>query len=326
MGKGSIRQQLGSVGRLVKRQLVFYEKLRERTDKMHLGDDDAVRSAVDRAWEALYGLNLAIECRPAPETGDAHFGSMLPMEVCSECAKGIPPKQTAHVFDDRCLCLACYCKLKAAYDREQVQRLAASRAPTEQQLAFAAGLGLRVPPDVTYQKLSEMVRSYTTRPAPPETQHEAVSMGIAEAEAAELSWQALDRLLDDRRLIYRWVFSVCRHMLKAEWTYFSDCRLPHNVVLPILAELSADPELSDAIRQRAPVSTEPVSAETNGDSPPATNGDGHAPDEWFVLAAEQKEGTDAVYYATRRMIERDAWAYLPNLPRKPDPNRRRRRR
>lgn len=176
MGKGSVRQQLGSVGRLVKRQLVFYEKLRERADKMDLGDDDAVRSAVDRAWEALYGLNLAIECRPAPGHGDGHHdGSPLPMEVCGECAKGIPPRQTAHVFDDRCLCLACYCKLKAAHDRDQVQKLAATRAPTEQQIAYARGLGLRIGADVTYQKLSEMVRSYTARPAPPEVRDEAVS-------------------------------------------------------------------------------------------------------------------------------------------------------
>lgn len=111
-------------------------------------------------------------------------------------------------------------------------------------------------------------------------------------------------------------------MLKAEWTYFSDCRLPHNVVLPILAELSADPDTLDAIRQRAPTNGEATDANGNGHA----NGDGQTPDEWFVLEREQKEGSDAAYYATRRLIEREAWAYLPNLPRKPDPNRRRRRR
>lgn len=312
--KGTIRQQLGSVGRMVRRQLNFYEHLRARVDSMELPGDDPLRAAVERAWESLYALNLALESYDGPE-GEGGDASTEPGEACSACGRVMGLKQVAHVFDDRCVCLGCYCKLKTERDRVEVERLAAARPPTEQQLAFARGLGLRVPPDVTYQRLSEMVRAYTTRPAPPEVQHEAVAMGIAEAEASTLAWQALDRLLDDRRLTYRWVFSVCRHMLGAQWVQFADCRLPHNVVLPILNELATRPESLDAIRQHG------------GDPPPASTADDADPaDEWFTFAADpMSNGTGAVYKETRQLIERESWAYLPHLPRKAGPNRRRRR-
>ncbi len=311
---------IDSIQRTVRRQLAYYDRLRTQTVQLGVGRGQALHGAIERVWESVLALSLALDFqelqggwRQEPEPDHAP-----PPEICTACDREIGRAEVAHVFDDRCVCMACYCRLKAERDRTAAHEMTVARPPTEQQLAYARDLGLNAPPQVTYRQMAELIKTFLTRPAPPPVLHEAAVMQIP--QAGEMPWRLLKRRLDERYMVLCWVYSVCRHMLGAEWRDYADSRLPHNVVMPIVTELAAREDTVGAIRNHPAAPTAGRGDDANG----SANGNGSTEAEgcngcWFAFAHGDRE--NGVYQTTRRLIERELWAYLPHLPRSADAGR-----
>lgn len=318
---------LKAAAKTIRRQVTFYEQLRTRMERAGVPEDDPLRGAVARAWEAVYAMGVALEQSRRANGAGWHAGE-APPEVCDECAKEIGGGQTAHVFDDRGVCLACYCKLKAERARVTAEQATAGEPPTPQQLAYARRIGVPFPADVTGFRLGELVRDYLTRPAPPDVQQAAAAMGVADAQSKP--WRSVRGELDDRQVVLRWVLSVCRHMLGATWRDPADCRLPHNAVVPILTRLATHPDTVQAIRgyeggidvaagaNRQLPGPSDSGHQNNGAATPAAV-PAAAAAAWVAFGSEAVR--DALYLDTRKLIEQELWAYLRHLPKHPRPGR-----
>lgn len=317
------------IEKLASRHLADYERLRAKLDRP--GSDPALRGAVGRVWEAVYALTLAVERHKA----EAQAGTGTPRpasapEVCTGCGAWISTGDTPHVFDDRCVCFACYNRLQAEQDKAEARRLEATRPPTGPQMDQARRLGLAVPDGTSRTELANLLTTYLTRPAPPAVQHEAAVMGLT--ESAAVPWHELRRRLDERYRLYHWVYSVCRHLVKAQWETYADSRLPHNAIIGIVGQLAGREALVQAVRDH-PLGTAGPNGPAGG-----RNGNGWgagsgttAPDgvaeagagevapaagaSWFVF--EPADEADDAYRATRELVERELWAYLPHVPRRP---------
>ena len=313
---------IDSIQRTVRRQLSYYDRLRTQTALLGVGRGQALHGAIERVWESVLALSLALDFQELQGgwQQESEPDHAPPPEICAACDREIGPAEVAHVFDDRCVCMACYCRLKAERDRTAAHQMTVARPPSEQQLAYARHLGLNAPPEVTYRQMAELIKTFLTRPAPPPVLHEAAVMQIP--QAGEMPWRLLKRRLDERYMLLCWVYSVCRHMLGAEWRDYADSRLPHNVVMPIVAELAGREDTVEAIRNHPAAPTAGRGDGANGDANANGNGSTHADGAnecWFAFA--HGDGETGVYQMTRRLIERELWAYLPHLPRSADAGR-----
>src|SRR5687768_8529362 len=92
-----------------------------------------------------------------------------PPETCSECGKTISRKAIAHVWDgQRVVCNGCFRKLDGARRAKEAAAAAARVPATERQIRYALELGLSFPPDISSQRMSDLIREAVNPPASPE--------------------------------------------------------------------------------------------------------------------------------------------------------------
>lgn len=60
------REQLEATEAVVLRMLRWHGRLRDRMDKLGFPPDDQLRAAVERAWEGVYSLRVAVHYAKMP--------------------------------------------------------------------------------------------------------------------------------------------------------------------------------------------------------------------------------------------------------------------
>jgi hypothetical protein len=260
----------------------------------------------------------------------------LPPETCSECSKQIVGKAIANVFDDRCVCSLCYKRLSAArrkqdrereraernalevHNREQAERLAreewehkANAEPaTEAQLGFANALGLAIPPGASKLALTRILDTCLSAAAPREVQALAAELGIHDTTVPH---GVLRKEIGRRKVIRSWVYSVIRHILKADWIFFGDSRLPGAAVTPLIEWIAGNTDLEEAISEQ-----EEGYDDDFADACCDLNVTG---DRWFFFGSDGPSPRSAVYRTTRQAVEQSLANWLSRLPRRVVPAR-----
>jgi hypothetical protein len=163
-------------------------------------------------------------------------------ETCQECGKAITRKAIANVWNgEKVVCTACYRKLDRQKRDREAREVAASAPATERQIAYARDLGIVFPPDITSQRISDLIEAKVNPPASPQLLQLARSWGLDPQPGVRTKY--VESLIWDRRWIVGWVYSVLRQLTGARWVVLSDCPVPVAVMMQIADAVAADKEL-----------------------------------------------------------------------------------
>ncbi len=124
--------------------------------------------------------------------------------------------------------------------------------PTARQIEYAMALGIEIPSRCDKDRISTLIDAAVKKlHGPPNAKQLKLieDFGIDLPSALKSSSHAVDILYEHLKA-RRWVYSVIRHVVKAEWSRYSESGLPDDYANKIASDLKAQKKLMSKIEKR----------------------------------------------------------------------------